>query len=71
MPPPALPASAPYIPGLLDVMEAGLDRAEPSANLVARVEQLEADKAQAQVDFDAHTHATPTTPPAPGDCSVM
>ena len=37
MPPPALPASAPYIPGLLDVMEAGLDRAEPSANLVARV----------------------------------
>lgn len=36
MSPPALPASASYLPDLLDVMEGGLDRAEPSANLVAR-----------------------------------
>jgi len=36
MSPPALPASSPFLPALLDVMEAGLDRAEPSANLVSR-----------------------------------
>jgi hypothetical protein len=37
MDPPALPASSAYLPGLLDLMEAGLDRSEPSANLVMRV----------------------------------
>jgi len=35
--PPVLPSSSSYLPRLLDVMEAGLDRAEPSANLVGRV----------------------------------
>ncbi len=36
MPPPSLPASSPYLPALLDLMEAGLDRPEPSANIVMR-----------------------------------
>ncbi|MGB0333612.1 MAG: DUF2891 family protein, partial [Planctomycetota bacterium] len=36
MVPAGLPVSASYLPGLLDVMEAGLDRTEPSANLVSR-----------------------------------
>ena len=36
MVPAGLPTSASYLPGLLDVMEAGLDRTEPSANMVSR-----------------------------------
>ncbi|MBL6757587.1 MAG: DUF2891 family protein [Planctomycetes bacterium] len=36
MVPAGLPTSASYLPDLLDVMEAGLDRTEPSANMVSR-----------------------------------